>query len=326
VTAVPDPTAAEVWRQVEAWVAAHAHAPVPMPGRGLTWRRMEALADVSGEDLSVGRLVEGHLDALAVLDELGRAPAGPGVYGVWAARRPGELVATPDGDGWWLQGAKPFCSGAGLLPRALVVADAPDGVRLFDLDVADVVVVDGTWPAVGMAASASSRVCWPGRAVQPDAATGPPGAYTDRAGFWWGAAGVAACWWGGARALLRVVRDGLARSDPGDAELADLGAGWAALDAAGAMLRRAAGQIDAQDRGDREAARHTALVTRQAVHHACVEALAAAAAAGGARPICLDGDQSRRSADLYAYLAQHHQGRDAAALGRMVVEEGRGNR
>ena len=316
-----DPGGRDVWRQVEAWVAAHADAPVPVPGGGQTWRRMELLADASGGDLSVGRLVEGHLDALAILDELGRAPAGPGIYGVWAARRPGELVASSDGDGWWLQGAKPFCSGAGRLSRALVVADAPDGVRLFDLDVADVVVVDGTWPAVGMAGSASNRVCWPGQAVKPDEAAGPPGAYTERIGFWWGAAGVAACWWGGARALLRVVRDDLARGDPGDAELADLGAGWASVEAAGAILRQAAGQIDAQDHHDTEGARRTALIARQAVHHACVDVLAAAAAAGGARPVCLDADQSRRSADLYAYLAQHHRGRDAAALGRVVVRD-----
>lgn len=315
-------TGRDVWRQVEAWVAGHPAAAVPIPGGGRTWQRMEMLADVSGRDLSVGRLVEGHLDALAIIDELGRAPAGPGVYGVWAARRPGELVASRDGDGWWLQGAKPFCSGAGLLSRALVVADAPDGVRLFDLDVADVVVVEGTWPAVGMAGSTSNRVCWPGQAVKPDEAVGPPGGYTDRIGFWWGAAGVAACWWGGARALLRVVRDDLARGDPGDPELAELGAGWATLDAAGAMLRQAAGQIDAHNRDDRGGARRTALITRHAVHQACVEVLAAAGAAGGARPICLDADQSRRSADLYAYLAQHHRGRDAAALGRLVVQEG----
>ncbi|MDQ2726639.1 MAG: acyl-CoA dehydrogenase [Actinomycetota bacterium] len=316
-----DPAVRDVWRHVEAWVASHADAPVPVPGRGRTWPRMELLADVAGGDLSVGRLIEGHLDALAILDELGRSPTGPGVYGVWAARRPGELVASPDGDGWWLQGAKPFCSGAGLLSRALVVADAPDGVRLFDLDVDGVVVVEGTWPAVGMAGSASNRVCWPGQLVKPDEAVGPPGSYTDRIGFWWGAAGVAACWWGGARALLRVVRDDLARGDPGDAELAELGAGWATLDAAGAVLRQAAAQIDAQDGDDKEGARRTALVTRHAVHHACVDVLAAAGAAGGARPICLDPEQSRRSADLYAYLAQQHRGRDAAALGRMAVQQ-----
>ncbi|MDQ6782354.1 MAG: acyl-CoA dehydrogenase [Actinomycetota bacterium] len=305
---------------MEDWTAEHA-AGVPFPGRGLTWRRLEALAEVAGMDLSAGRLVEGHLDALAILDEMGREPAGPGVYGVWAARRPGELMAFPDGDGWWLQGAKPFCSGAGLLSRALVAADAPDGVRLFDLDVTDVVVVDGTWPAVGMAGSASSCVCWPGQELGVEASLGPPGAYTDRIGFWWGAVGVAACWWGGARALLQVVRADLARGHPGAVELADLGAGWATLEAAEAVLRLAATHIDAQGHGDIDEARRTALLTRQAVHQACVDVLAAAGAAGGARPICLDAEQSRRSADLYAYLAQHHRGRDAAALGSLLVEE-----
>ena len=48
--------------------------------------------------------------------------------------------------------------------------------------------------------------------------------------------------------------------------------------------------------------------------------LALATAAGGARPVCLDGPQSRRSADLYVYLAQHHGGRDAAALARHALD------
>lgn len=332
---------------VEQWVASET---LPLPGQGRTWERFEGLADLAAVDLSLARLVEGHVDAVAVLDELGgaatheedgnggaRSPA----RAVWAARRPGELIATPTSTGWELTGEKPFCSGAGLVARALVVADAPDGVRLFDLDVTDVEVVAGTWPAVGMAASASSRVAWRGASVSGCRAVGPPGAYTDRVGFWWGAVGVAACWWGGARALLDTVRCHLDAATAGDVVLAELGAGWARLDAAAAVLRHAAGQIDAAgarresaagtgqrssvagDRGGEiDAARRIALLTRHVVHDACTVALEAAAAAGGARPVCLDPVQSRRSADLYAYLAQHHRGRDAAALGRLVAEEG----
>ncbi len=313
--AVPD-----VGQELRAWVDGQADD-VPLPGGGRSWARFEVLADLAGRDLSLGRLAEGHLDALAILAELGAPRTGPGVYGVWAAS-PGELVATPCDSGWWLRGTKPFCSGAGLLSRALVVADTADhGTRLFDLDVARVDVDDGSWPAVGMADSASNRVSWPGVAVAGEQAVGLPGAYTGRIGFWWGAVGVAACWWGGARALLEVVADDLARHRPGDAEMAEVGVGWATLEGAGAALRQAATAIDGHDHDDVERARRLALVTRQVVHQACVAVLGRAAAAGGARPICLDARQARRSADLYAYLAQHHAPRDAAALGRMVLDE-----
>lgn len=311
------PTA--VFSQVESWVATDGPA-TPLPGQGNTWRRLEILAELAGRDLSVARLAEGHLDAVAILDEFG-GKAGPGVYGVWAAHRPGELVASRARSGWCLKGSKPFCSGAGLLARALVVADAPDGVRLFDVDVADAEVVEGTWPAVGMAGSASYRVSWSGEPIRATQAVGGPGSYTGRVGFWWGAVGVAACWWGGARSLLRVVGHHLAGGTPGDVELAELGVGWTKLEAAGAVLRWAAVRIDACDGQDMADAQRTALIVRQVVHDACVDVLAVASSAGGARPICLEPDQSRRSADLYAYLAQHHRGRDAAALGRIVVGE-----
>ncbi|MGH8922263.1 MAG: acyl-CoA dehydrogenase, partial [Actinomycetes bacterium] len=219
-----------------------------------------------------------------------------------------------------------FCSGAGLLRRALVVATAPDGPRLFDLDVGDVDVVAGTWPAVGMAGSQSSAVRWAGRLAPAELAVGEPGAYTSRVGFWWGAAGVAACWWGGARALVETTRTGVG-SGVGESQLAALGRSWARLAAMEQVLRQAAASIDDATDVDRTgpdaagAARRTALIAREVVHDGCQAVLREVAAAGGAGPICLDPAQSRRSADLYAYLAQYHPGRDQAELGRMLVAE-----
>jgi hypothetical protein len=86
------------------------------------------------------------------------------------------------------------------------------------------------------------------------------------------------------------------------------------------MLRWAATEIDDAD-ADVDRARRTARMARDVVHDGCMAILAAAAAAGGARPICLDEAQSRRSADLYAYLAQHHGGRDAAGLGQDLIAQ-----
>ena len=44
-----------------------------------------ALRDVATIDLCLGRLVEGHADALRILRQADVA-AQPGVYGVWASR------------------------------------------------------------------------------------------------------------------------------------------------------------------------------------------------------------------------------------------------
>jgi hypothetical protein len=57
---------------------------------------------------------------------------------------------------------------------------------------------------------------------------------------------------------------------------------------------------------------------RQAVHEHSLDVLARVASAGGARPLCLDEQQSRRAADLFIYLSQHHRGPDAATLGQLA--------
>jgi alkylation response protein AidB-like acyl-CoA dehydrogenase len=298
------------------------HAGLPLPGGGRTAERFAALAAVAGKDLALGRLAEGHADAVAILREAGRAPFDGAVYGVWAARSSaGDVAARPVGRGWVLDGEKGFCSGAGLVDRALVTADAPDGPRLFEVDLraGDIRPRPGTWPAVGMAASASAACVFDDVALAADRAVGDAGFYTGRVGFWWGAAGVAACWWGGAQALVDHLCTSLAGRSIGDHEAAALGTAVARCRSMAETLRWAAEAIDAGR--DTDTARYVAQVTREVVHDGAVAVLVGCAAAGGARPICLDGVQSRRSADLYAYLAQHHVGRDAAALGRHVLAE-----
>jgi alkylation response protein AidB-like acyl-CoA dehydrogenase len=231
--------------------------------------------------------------------------------------------------GWLIEGRKAFCSGAGTLQRALVTADAPDGPRLFDIDVSSAVdesdatvkVCPESWPAVGMAASDSSSVNFERAMARESEAVGGPHFYTSRPGFWWGAAGVAACWWGGAGALLETVGDYLDPELSGDVELAAYGSALARHRAMTETLRWAASQID-EEAANVDRVQRAARVAREVVHVGCMAILEAAAAAGGARPICLDADQSRRSADLYAYLAQHHGGRDAASMGRAFLREG----
>lgn len=296
---------------------------LPLPGSGRTWERFEGLAAVAAVDLSAGRLAEGHADALAILAEAGcGSPVGRepqvGLRGVWAAKDGRDpLRARREPDGWRVDGRIPFCSGANAVQRALVVADAPDGRRLLEVHTgaSGVSPEEGSWPAVGMHGSDSFSVRFDD---VPAITVGGPGFYTGRVGFWRGAAGVAACWWGGASGLVNAVVDHMAAGSPGAAELAALGDAASAVAAAEAVLRRAAAVIDST--ADVAETRLTALVTRQAAHHSCGEVLRAAAAAGGARPICLDAAQSRRSADLYAYLAQHHPGADGTALGQALIE------
>jgi alkylation response protein AidB-like acyl-CoA dehydrogenase len=302
-------------------IAASAGPDLPTPGSGRTWCRFDALARWAAFDLSLGRLAEGHVDALAILAEAGVSPVSPtAIYGVWAARNPhGAVRASHTAEGWRLTGQKPFCSGSGLIDRALVSAETDDGYRLFDISVAQHVVhvVPDSWPAIGMAGSLSDTLDFGGPPISDEQAIGGPEFYLARPGFWFGAIGVAACWYGGAKGLVSRLSEALG-TKPSDLALVELGYAIAHVGVMRDILTNAARAIDDDPNDSKGEGQRRAMVVRHGVHHAATEVLRHAAAAGGARPLCHDREQARRSADLYVYLAQHHGPQEALELGRLA--------
>ena len=118
-----------------------------------------ALTEVARVDLCLARLVEGHVDALRILDQAGASPR-PGVYGVWASRSAGTgVAATPDGDGWRLTGESRFSSGIDVIDRALVPGWLDDGTHLLlDVDATAVDADRDSWQTSAMDASRSFTV------------------------------------------------------------------------------------------------------------------------------------------------------------------------
>lgn len=302
---------------------------LPLPAHGDTAGRFAALSALGAADLSLARLAEGHVDAVAILTEAGHAvPAGR--LGVWAADPPdGRVEAERTADGQWLlTGTKQWCSGAGLVDAALITAHAPDGYRLFLLGThrEGVVVRGGEWQAVGMRASATGVIELDGAPVESGEVIGGPGWYLDRAGFWPGGAGVAACWYGGARGLTEVLRDRLTAAhrsgrEPDPHRLRELGAATALCDAMEAHLRATAQLIDDAGRlgSSGDLLRRAVWSVRASVERLCLEALPQLER--GLGPAALTGDPraAALAADLPVYLRQHHGGRDLAALGRAAV-------
>ncbi|WP_371626969.1 acyl-CoA dehydrogenase [Streptomyces sp. NBC_01116] len=291
----------------------------PLPGSGLTRERFEALRGVAESGLCTARLVEGHVDATAILAELEASPPSPGqLWGVWAAEPPGEgLTAVQKGAGWVLNGLKQYCSGAHSCTHALVTAREGDSRRLFAarVDGAGCRPVEGTWQAVGMAGSDTPDVRF---TDVPAAAVGGPEAYVRRPGFWHGGIGVAACWHGGAVAASRVLREAAAgRTEPHTD--AHLGAVDVQLYAAGALLERAAGEIDADPLDERGEARLRAMRVRAFVESVCRQVLDHVGRATGAGPLCHDAAHARTVADLSVYIRQHHAERDLAGLGAFLA-------
>ncbi len=298
------------------------------PGGGRTLRRWQALAAVAEHDLSLAKLYEGHTDALAILCELGelgelRAARGAlPMWAVWAAEAPQgrTLIRTAADGGIRLEGSKCWCSGAADVTHGLLTAWHEDGrgPQLVGVTMAQpgITVSSDAWHAVGMAGSASVNVSFHGAHAR---LVGSEGRYLSRAGFWHGGAGVAACWYGGAKALGESLRQAVVKSGAASAHafrLAALGKVELALAQTAGLLREAAAWIDANPQQDASA---VALRTRLACEQCAATVQDECGRALGAAAYCLDADFARTAADLPVFIRQSHGERDFAALGNKVA-------
>jgi hypothetical protein len=301
---------------------------IPLPGQGATWQRWQCLAAVAERDLSLAKLYEGQTDALAILHELNSpfAAAAGRSWGVWAAESlEGRLIIERCTDGQVrLQGTKRWCSGAAGLSHGLLTAWFADGqgpqLVCVNLSQPGVQVDDTAWRAVGMAESTSVSVIFD--EVVADC-VGGVGEYISRPGFWHGGAGIAACWYGGARCLARTLQrslEGLPVSSRTAFRLAALGKVDLSLQSTALVLRDAASWID---QNPQRAAHEVAFRARLAAERSAGEVLGEVGRALGAGVFCHDERFARMAADLPVFVRQSHAERDFAALGEHVLVSGR---
>ncbi len=312
-----EPRGLAVAQQMQVLLAAGL-AELPQPGQGATLLRWQILAQVAAADLSLVKLFEAHADAQSILHELGiETCSATGLWAVWAAEPPYAQVGITSRthDQVTLSGRKAWCSGAAHVDHALMtVRDEHNQPALVILAMQQPgirVTTDG-WQAVGMAAAESVEVVFEGAQAQ---CIGDSSVYIDRPGFWHGAAGIAACWFGAGVALAGQVHQ-QARRDAHS--LAHLGAIEAALGNAQAALRACALWVDEHPRHDAEfearRLRATVEAAMEAVMHHAGRAL-------GATPFCRDPHFARLMADLPVFLRQSHAERDLERLGQLTLEQ-----
>jgi hypothetical protein len=274
---------------------------------------------VAAADSSVGRIFDGHLNALERLavqapaplreQELEAARSGSLLAGVWGGD-PGPQEGEPAtvvvrGATAVLRGVKTFCSGAGGIDRAAVLARAQDGgpPLLVWVDVADSshVEIDPDWyRARGLAASVSHRVVFHDAPLL--GRLGQPGAIGAQPWFARDALRTAASWAGMADTAVDAALATLAER-PARSEIEELAAGriLTAHHTIDAWIDRATAAMDAVASGLPQVAIHA----RAAIAAACGELLGEAARACGSRPFAraLALDRARR--DLELFLLQH---------------------
>ncbi|MGE0314732.1 MAG: hypothetical protein AB7P21_24200 [Lautropia sp.] len=285
------------------------------------WRALYGtLLWIAGVDLSLARVLEGHANALQLVERLGtqtqreqirlRVREGS-LLGVWGAD--GEDPVRLSSDGCRLQGTKAFASGLGLVDVAILTAARDGDQQLCVVDVAKADAEDGSrarpgrWQMSGMRASASGDYCVDGLGADAFALLGAPGVYQAEPWFLGGVWRIAAIQLGGTFGLLESARATLAsrgRLDA-DAQVARLAPLVHRAIAAAGLVERAADHAHARE-AVRDPERAVALSVFARLH---TEALAQDAIGACERSVGLahfrdDAPTGRQARDLSVYLRQ----------------------
>jgi len=284
---------------------------------GDTAAGLRLLRRIGRASLSVGRIVEGHANALRLIQLYGspdqrarmrQIAAQGGIFGVWGAEGRDPVCATASKpSGLVLSGAKMFCSGLGVLSVAVLTARTDAGPQMLLAEVGEPDRADASlWDVSGMRATASGRYDFAGVAAET---LGQAGDFLREPHFEGGIWRYCALHCGGLEALAEGLRRHLAaRGQADQPQQADrlaaivLRAQTARLwvEAAGAAVEQAALT------GGKAVPRAVtlALLARQAVETACQEGIALTERAMGTAAFATGSDVDRIRRDLAFFLRQ----------------------
>jgi alkylation response protein AidB-like acyl-CoA dehydrogenase len=305
--------------------------PVKFGGAGLTGLSLsEVLRSIGSGSLPLGRLFEGHVNALELVLRYGNDPriklvaeearAGK-LFGVWNTDDANGLRLIHRHGRSWLEGRKILASGAGHIERPLVTATDENGRRMIVLpkvaspDRADV----SRWTAQGMRASATGAVDFTSIEIEPMEIVGHEGDYERQPWFSAGAWRFAAVHLGGMERLFDLLRRHLQETKRGHDphQSARLGRAAMAVETARLWVAQAASTTEGS-LGSKAPEQLVAYVNlaRLAVEAAALELMQIAQRSVGLQAFMRPNPIERISRDLATYLRQPGPDRaltDAAA-------------
>jgi alkylation response protein AidB-like acyl-CoA dehydrogenase len=305
------------------------------PGAADLLELLRLLKHVGRGNLAVGRLYEGHVNALQLITLFGSAAqqdraasdavAGH-LFGVWNTQAQDGLKLGPAADapgrGLLLTGSKTFASGAGQVSRALITADRWDGgwqMIVLPTDQRRPRYDDSFWKPLGMRATASFRADFTGLEVEPGDLLGEPGAYYRAPWFGGGAIRFAAVQLGGAEAIFDETRRFLAAMGRVDDPYQRVRLGEMALLIEGGNLWLEGAARQSSDHGDLERVVAHANMVRSAVEDICIRTMQLAERCVGARGLLRPSPFERLHRDLTHYLRQPAPDAALADVGRHVL-------
>ncbi len=277
-------------------------------------RTSRRLQRVGAANLPVGRLWEGHINALYLVHVHGDARAvsslrslvrDGAVLGVWGAD--GAVPVCPSDDGATLVGQKVFASGLGAVSHAIITVSSGPQVRLGLIDVRDASRADpARWQMSGMISTRSGGFACDGIPAKDVVWIGEPGVYVTEPHFVGGVWRIAALQSGAAFGLLEAAAHDLRSRDrlAAPAQMARLSSAAIAGLAAAALVDRAALQAHPAAPDAAVRAPLVSAAARLATEECALDAIRATEQSIGL-PHFADGSVTGRKArDLAVYLRQ----------------------
>lgn len=283
-----------------------------------TLLRWQVLAYISGIDLTLAKWFESHLDALSILYELGYGETQQGLWAVWAAEGHPNPICYQDGK---ISGSKSWCSGAHIVDYALMTYRDEQGksqLLTVAMNQSGIDIDNSAWQAVGMQATDTATVTFDHVAASQ---VGIPNAYLDRVGFWHGAAGVAACWYGATASLASYLIESY-QQKPNDYKAMYLGQISSDLAVSRQYLYHVAHLIDSQPEDNHEL---TIRQLRTNIEQLARQVIETVGQALGAAPFCGNAHFATLSADLTVFIRQSHGAFDLQRIGELTSLQAEGN-
>ena len=283
-----------------------------------TLLRWQVLAYISGIDLTLAKWFESHLDALSILYELGYGETQQGLWAVWAAEGHPNPIRYQDGK---ISGSKSWCSGAHIVDYVLMTYRDEQGksqLLTVAMNQSGIDIDNSAWQAVGMQATDTATVTFDHVAATQ---VGTPNAYLDRVGFWHGAAGVAACWYGATASLASYLIESY-QQKPNDYKAMYLGQISSDLAVSRQYLHQVAYLIDSQPEDNHELAIRQLRTNIEQLARQVIETVGQAL---GAAPFCGNAHFATLSADLTVFIRQSHGAFDLQRIGELTSFQAEGN-
>ena len=288
---------------------------------------LRVLAAIGRGNLSVGRIYEGHVNALLLIQCFGTcaqrsysasAAKGGALFGVWNTDAPDNPVCLEDGV---LTGAKSFASGADGLRYAVITAPRPEGRQMLILPINDLFTDRSWWKPHGMRASGSHIVNF-NNFVDAGSLLGAPDDYLMEPLFSAGVIRCAAVHVGGAHAVFDAALRHLQRTGRAHDPHQQHRLGQMATEVTGcyAWLNYAAGYWARMDKISPAALIACMNAARGAVERAALNVMELADRSVGAAAMMEAHPLERLSRDLRTYLRQPNPDGALAAVGAAVVD------